>query len=149
VVEKGSTGTGFLRVLRFSLATHCTDCSTLIIIIIIIIIRGWYNRPVVASVIVDSVPLHSKKKEKKKKLCLWRSENGRSSRPEPKVVGLVRNRVVWVWLQTFGRIVVTCAPKEPRIYGAGIQFCSGYIISLLRYVLWPNVRAKFCGKQFN
>jgi hypothetical protein len=43
-----------------SLAKHSTYYSTLIIIIIIII-RGWYNRPVVASVIVDSVPLHPPK----------------------------------------------------------------------------------------
>jgi hypothetical protein len=53
---------------RFSLSTsvspaeHSTDCSTLIIIIIIMIIRGWYSRPVVASVIVDSGTLGPKKK---------------------------------------------------------------------------------------
>jgi hypothetical protein len=35
-----------------SLAKHYTECFTLIII------HGWYNRPAVASVIVDSVPLH-------------------------------------------------------------------------------------------
>jgi hypothetical protein len=34
-----------------SLGKHSIDCSTLIII------QGWYNRPVLASVIVDSVPL--------------------------------------------------------------------------------------------
>jgi hypothetical protein len=38
-------------------AKHSTDCSTLIII------RGWYKRPVVASVIVDSVPLHPQKEK--------------------------------------------------------------------------------------
>jgi hypothetical protein len=38
--------------------SHSTDCSTLIII------RGWYSRPVVATVIVDSVPLHTRKKKK-------------------------------------------------------------------------------------
>jgi hypothetical protein len=29
--------------------------------LLIIIIRGWYNSPVVASLIVDSVPLHLRK----------------------------------------------------------------------------------------
>jgi hypothetical protein len=49
---------------RFSPSTsvssvkHSTDCST-IIIIIIIIICGWYDRLVVASVIVNSVQLPS------------------------------------------------------------------------------------------
>jgi hypothetical protein len=38
-------------------ASYSTDCATLIII------RGWYNRPVAASVIV-SVPLHPKKLNK-------------------------------------------------------------------------------------
>jgi hypothetical protein len=45
----------FTQYFRFPLAT---DYSTLIIIIII---RGWYNRPVLASVIVDSIPFHSKR----------------------------------------------------------------------------------------
>jgi hypothetical protein len=35
-------------------AKHSTDCCTLIIV------RGWYNRPVAASVRVDSIPLHLK-----------------------------------------------------------------------------------------
>jgi hypothetical protein len=30
-----------------------------------IIIRGWYNRPVIASVIMDSLSLHPKKGEKR------------------------------------------------------------------------------------
>jgi hypothetical protein len=46
-------------------ANHFTDCPTLIIIIIIIIIiQGWSTRPVVASVIVDSVLFHYREKEK-------------------------------------------------------------------------------------
>jgi hypothetical protein len=42
------------------LATHPTDCSTSTSIII----RGWYNRPAVASVILDSVALHPTKGKK-------------------------------------------------------------------------------------
>jgi hypothetical protein len=41
-------------------ANHSTDCSTLIII------REWYNRPVLASEIVDSVPLHPPPPKKRK-----------------------------------------------------------------------------------
>jgi hypothetical protein len=57
----GQSGTraGFLHVLRFPSAKHSIDCSTLII-------RGWYTRPVVASVIVDSVPLQPRKGRKNK-----------------------------------------------------------------------------------
>jgi hypothetical protein len=40
-----------------SLANYCTECSALNI-------HGWYNRPVVTSVIVDSVPLHPKKEKR-------------------------------------------------------------------------------------
>jgi hypothetical protein len=40
-----------------SLAKYSTDCST------VIIIRGWYNRSVVVSVIVDSVPFCPPKRE--------------------------------------------------------------------------------------
>jgi hypothetical protein len=53
--EQSDTGTGFLRVLRFPLpiipptASHSSSS---------IGILGWYNRPVVASVIVDSFLLH-------------------------------------------------------------------------------------------
>jgi hypothetical protein len=56
--EQSSTGIGFIRVLRFPLpsipptAPHSSS---------IIIIRVLDNRPVVASVIVNSVPLHRKK----------------------------------------------------------------------------------------
>jgi hypothetical protein len=48
---------------RFHLSTSVspakpsTNCSTPIII------RGWYNRPVMASEIMDSVPLHLKRKK--------------------------------------------------------------------------------------
>jgi hypothetical protein len=45
-------------------AKNFTDSSTLIIIHIT---RGWYNRPVVASVIVNSVPLY----HKRKKISKW------------------------------------------------------------------------------
>jgi hypothetical protein len=38
-------------------AKHSIKCSTLIIVHH----KGWYNRPVVASVIVDSVAVHLKK----------------------------------------------------------------------------------------
>jgi hypothetical protein len=41
-----------------SLASPSTGCSTPVIIIIIV--RGWYSRPVLASLIVDSGPLHPK-----------------------------------------------------------------------------------------
>jgi hypothetical protein len=37
-------------------AKHSIECST-------VIIRVWYNRPIVASVIVDSIPLHPKRKK--------------------------------------------------------------------------------------
>jgi hypothetical protein len=51
------SGAGFLRVLRFLLpmipSTDPHQSSS-------IIIRGWYNRPVVAPVLGDSVPLHHK-----------------------------------------------------------------------------------------
>jgi hypothetical protein len=51
--KAGGTGADFLRVLRFPLPsippTSPHSASS-------IIIRGWYNRPVAASVIVDSVP---------------------------------------------------------------------------------------------
>jgi hypothetical protein len=62
---QSGTGEGFLLVLRFLLliipptAPHSSSS---------IIIRGWYNRPVVASVMMDSVPLH-RKKQTKKDLC--------------------------------------------------------------------------------
>jgi hypothetical protein len=66
---QSGTGAGLLRVLRFPTAKLSTDCSTLIIIIIITIIitiitiiLGWYNRLVMASVIVDLAPLHPPKK---------------------------------------------------------------------------------------
>jgi hypothetical protein len=55
------TGACLLRVVGFPLlsippiASHSTSS---------IIIRGWYNRPVIASVIVDSVPLQPKKEER-------------------------------------------------------------------------------------
>jgi hypothetical protein len=63
----GQSGTraDFLRVLGFTLpsipptAPHSSSS---------IIIRGWYNRPVVASVIVDSVSFHPKKKKEKDQL---------------------------------------------------------------------------------
>jgi hypothetical protein len=42
--------------IQISPVNHSTDRSTLIII------RGWYNRTILASVIVDSVPLHPPKK---------------------------------------------------------------------------------------
>jgi hypothetical protein len=51
-------------------AKHPTDCST----IIIHYHPGWYNRPVVASVIVDSVSLYPKK-EKKKLITVTTPEN--------------------------------------------------------------------------
>jgi hypothetical protein len=59
---QSGTGTSFLGALRFVLsrisptARHSSSSS---------IIQGWYNRPVVASVIVDSVPLAPKKEIKK------------------------------------------------------------------------------------
>jgi hypothetical protein len=34
-----------------------------------LIIRGWYNRPVIASIIVDSIPLHPKKRRKTGSVC--------------------------------------------------------------------------------
>jgi hypothetical protein len=49
---------GFAPSTSVSAAQHSTDCFTLIII------RGGYKRPVVGSVIVDSVPLHTKKETK-------------------------------------------------------------------------------------
>jgi hypothetical protein len=49
---QSGTAAGFLRVLQFPLSS-----------IPKIIIWGCYDRPVVASVIVDSVPLHPKKEE--------------------------------------------------------------------------------------
>jgi hypothetical protein len=51
------TGAGFLRILHFPLPMipPITQHSSSLII------RGWYNRPAVAAVIVDSVPLHPKK----------------------------------------------------------------------------------------
>jgi hypothetical protein len=53
---QSSPGAGFLRVLRFPpIALHWTSP---------IIIRGWYNRPVVSSVIVDSVALRPSGGEK-------------------------------------------------------------------------------------
>jgi hypothetical protein len=58
---QNGSGAGFLQVLRFSLqsippiAPHSSTS---------IIIRGWYNRPAVAWVLVDSVPFHNKKKKK-------------------------------------------------------------------------------------
>jgi hypothetical protein len=39
-------------------AEHSSDCSILIIIL------GWYNRPLVVSVVVNSVPLDPKKEER-------------------------------------------------------------------------------------
>jgi hypothetical protein len=56
VVDKSVPGAGLLRVLRFPLpivpptAPHSSSISW-----------GWYNRTVVASVIVDSVALHPQK----------------------------------------------------------------------------------------
>jgi hypothetical protein len=47
-----------------SLANYFIDWS------IHIIIRGWYNRPAMASVIVDSVPLHPKEKKKIMKIVI-------------------------------------------------------------------------------
>jgi hypothetical protein len=44
---------------------HSADCSTLIII------RGWYNKPVVASIRVDSVPHHPKEKIRLPLSCAW------------------------------------------------------------------------------
>jgi hypothetical protein len=61
---QNATGAGVLRVLQFPLPKIPQIAAR---IIIIIIIRGWYNRPIVASVIVDSIPQHSKAKKKKKK----------------------------------------------------------------------------------
>jgi hypothetical protein len=65
-----STGAGFLRVLRFPLPSispipwHSSSSS--------IIIRSWYNRPVMAPVIVDYVPLHpSPSPKKNRKLYRW------------------------------------------------------------------------------
>jgi hypothetical protein len=57
VVDKAALDIGFLQVLRFPLplitptAPHSSSS----------IIRDWYSRPVVASVIVVSVPLHPTK----------------------------------------------------------------------------------------
>jgi hypothetical protein len=56
-VDKVALGQVFLGVLRFPLpliqptASHSSSSF--------IIVQGWNNRPVVASVIVDSVPLHT------------------------------------------------------------------------------------------
>jgi hypothetical protein len=47
------TGAGFLRVLQFSLPSIPPTAPYLSTII-----WGWYNRPVVASVMVDLIPLH-------------------------------------------------------------------------------------------
>jgi hypothetical protein len=47
---QSGSGAGLLRILVSS-ATHSTDCS------VPIIIQAWYSRPVMVSVIVDSVPL--------------------------------------------------------------------------------------------
>jgi hypothetical protein len=53
-------GTGFLRVLEFPLPSipptvpHSSSSIT---------IEGWYNRPVVTSVIAYSVPLHPRKEK--------------------------------------------------------------------------------------
>jgi hypothetical protein len=61
--RQSHTGAGFLRIFRFPLPNippTAPHSSTYII-------RGWYNRPVVASVIVDSVPLHRKRKKKNTK----------------------------------------------------------------------------------
>jgi hypothetical protein len=58
VVDKEAlTEVGFLRILRFPLPSvpQIAPHSFLSIII-----HGWYNRPVVASVVVDSFPLHLK-----------------------------------------------------------------------------------------
>jgi hypothetical protein len=44
-----------------SLAKNSTDCSTFIIVI-----RGWYDRPVVASIIIGSVRLYPKQEEREK-----------------------------------------------------------------------------------
>jgi hypothetical protein len=38
-------------------------CQTFYQLLHLIIIQGWYNRPVVASVIVDLVPLHPRKEK--------------------------------------------------------------------------------------
>jgi hypothetical protein len=59
VVDKAALGQVFSEFFG-SPAKHSTGCSTLIIII-----RGWYNRPVVASVIVGSVSLRPQKRKKK------------------------------------------------------------------------------------
>jgi hypothetical protein len=56
---QSGTGAGFLRALRLplrSIPPIAPDSSSSII-------RGWYNRPVVASVMVNSVPLHTRKKK--------------------------------------------------------------------------------------
>jgi hypothetical protein len=64
VVDKAATREVFFRVLRFPLpsipltAPHSSSP---------VIIWGWYSRPVVASVTVDSVPLHWKRKTKPSK----------------------------------------------------------------------------------
>jgi hypothetical protein len=56
---QSGTGAGFLRLLRLSLASipliapHSSSFFT----------RGWYSRPVVASIIVDSAPRHPKKEK--------------------------------------------------------------------------------------
>jgi hypothetical protein len=58
---QNGTGVGFSRVLQFplkSIPSIAPQSSSSIII------SGWYNRPVVASVIVDTVPLHPKKQTK-------------------------------------------------------------------------------------
>jgi hypothetical protein len=58
---QSGTGTGFLRTFWFLLPNippivpHSSSS---------VIIRGWYSRPVVTSVLVDSVPLYPKKGEK-------------------------------------------------------------------------------------
>jgi hypothetical protein len=58
---QSGTGAGFLRLLQFPLlsippnAPHWSSS---------IIIRSWHNSVVVASVIVDSIPVHSKGKKK-------------------------------------------------------------------------------------
>jgi hypothetical protein len=44
-------------------AKHSTECS--------IIIWGWYNRPVMTSVIVNSVPLHPIKKKRRYSFSYW------------------------------------------------------------------------------
>jgi hypothetical protein len=63
--RQSGTGAGFLRVLWFPLPSIPPIAPQLSSSSSSIIIRSWYSRPVMASIIVDAVPLHDKKGKKK------------------------------------------------------------------------------------